>query len=663
MGLSLFEWIGFAAAATAAFLFAAYHYRRREERRPLSGLLAALRGGALAAALFLLFDPSLPAEGRVSGGGWAVLLDGSRSLTRPARQGAGEEDATLWAAARDSAARGRGSIWIFGDASPRRVDPDSLPSEPPHGTSRLAPAIRAAAQAGYRSVRVITDGELGDADEALEWIARYDLELDWVPVTTAYPRAAIAEVRAPAWAEVGDTVEVRVFLAASGADAATATVTATDERGATVARTEVSVPEAGRRAEARLRITAGPPAGLQRFEVALADPLGDAERRDDRRVFYLDVSGPPASPVVLALQPSWEATFLLPSLGRAGDAPAAGYVRLRADRWVTMDQGFRAVSPQEIRRRSAAAPLLVLVDYGPDAPSWVHQWVRDAPRVWIFPAGGAFDVPGWEIRVGRLEDGEWYADATVPPSPIAGVLAGIEVELFPPLTGLRTVDGPGAWAPLRVRRGRRGEPRPAVVGGTSGGRRWAIAPGVAYWRWGFRPGGPRDLYRGLMTGTAGWLLEARTPRATLEPIARVVPDGEPLRFATASGADRVRLVVADSAGTPVFTYEAPPAGDKIAAPTLPPGRYQYDAEAWSDGRRVATGSGPVEVERFHPELVPGVAARPDTVASLTTDSHSAGDASAVEPARIPLRRLGWPVLLVLALLCAEWILRQRLGLR
>lgn len=665
MGLSLFEWLGFVAAATAAFLYAAYHYRRREERRPLSGLLAALRGGAIAAALFLLFDPSIPAQGRAAGGGSALLLDGSRSLTRPAgeeAEGEGEGEGTLWAAARDSAIRAGGPVWVFGDASPRRTVADSLPGAPSYASSRLAPAIRAAAQAGYRSVRVVTDGELSDADEALEWIGRYGLGLEWVPLATSYPRAAIAEVRAPAWAEVGDTILVHAFLAARGVAASSVTITVRDERGRTVAGADVGVPAAGRRAEARLRLGLGPPVGLQRFEIALADPLGDVERRDDRRVFYVDVSGPPASPVVLALRPAWEATFLLPSLGRAGDVPAAGYVRLRADRWVTMGEGFRAVSPQEIRRRSAAAPLLVVIGYGPDAPPWVDAWVREAPRVWIFPADEPFAVPGWGIRVGRLEDGEWYADATVPPSPIAGVLAGIDVELFAPLTGLREVDGPGAWAPLRVRRGRRGEPRPALVAGTSGGRRWAVAPGVAYWRWGFRPGAPQDLYRGLMTGTAGWLLEERPRRATLEPIARVVPDGEPLRFTTAAGADRLRLVLADSAGTRVFTHEGPPGGETIAAPALPPGRYRYEAEAWSDGRRVATGSGPVDVEPFHPELVPGVIARPDALAPRP-DRAGAGRAPALEPARIPLRRLGWPILFVLALLCAEWVLRQRLGLR
>ena len=151
MGLSLIEWLGFAAAATAAFVYAAYHYHRREEQRRLNGLLAVLRGGALAAALFLLFDPSIPAEGRAGGDGAAVLLDGSRSLTRPLRDGSEEareaEDEMLWAAARDSAVRVGGPIWVFGGEGPRRVPTDSLPHEPTHATSRLAPAVRAAAQA------------------------------------------------------------------------------------------------------------------------------------------------------------------------------------------------------------------------------------------------------------------------------------------------------------------------------------------------------------------------------------------------------------------------------------------------------------------------------------------------------------------------------------
>lgn len=656
MGLSALEWVVFLVGGAAAFGFAAWQYGRREERRPQAWLLALLRGSAIAGALFLLFDPSLPAEGRADGAGPVVLLDGSLSLGRPAGS------TSLWRAALDSAAGADAdAVWLFGGESPRPVPTDSLPAAPPFGASRLAPALRAAAQAGHRSARVITDGELEDATEALEWADRYGLAVEWTLLRTAYPRAAISQVAAPAWAEEGDTVEVRAWVAARGVAAERAELAVRDSGGRVRARGAAPVPGEGRRSEVRLRFPVGPGPRLQRFEVTLEDPLGDEERRDDRRVLYIDVSGPPASPVLLALQPSWEATFLLPSLSRAGDVPAVGYVRIRPDRWIAMGEGFRPVSPAEIRRRGSAAPLLVLVGYGPGAPAWVNEWVRASSRVWVFPEGPAFELPGWAVQVGPLEDGEWYADPTLPPSPITGVLAGIDVELFPPLTGLRRVEGRGAWTPLLVRQGRRGEFRPAVVAGRRDGRRWAVAPGLAYWRWGFRPGAPRDLYRGLMTGVAGWLLEERAAaRAAILPVERVVQQTEPFHFLLPTRSDSARLALHDPAGALVSDGGWTRPGETIASAALPVGRYRFDARAFRDGRVAATGSGPVEVEAFHPELVPGPILHVDSAAA-PADRVPPPDAGA--QARLPLRRRGWPILIVLGLLCAEWILRQRLGLR
>ncbi len=572
---------------------------------------------------------------------------------------------TLWTAARESARVAEGPIWTFGAEPPRAVPVDSLPGFPPFSSSSLAPAVRAAAQAGHGSARVVTDGEVSDAAAVAEEAARYGMRLQWVVLRTAYPRIGIADVKAPAWAEVGEAVEVRALVTARAEPGVPAALTVRDSTGRARARSEVLLPAEGRLAEARLSWKLGAPEGLQRFEVALEDSGGDEETRDDRRSFYIDVSGPPSSPVLLALEPSWEASFLLPSLTRAGVSQAVGYTRVRPDRWVTMGEGYRTVRPEEIVRRGAGAPLLVVVGYGRDAPAWVHRSVRSAPTLWIFPAGPAFEVPGWGVRVGSQEEGEWYADATLPPSPLTGVLAGIDVSLFPPLTGVRAVEGPAAWSPLRLRRGRRGEARPAIVAGVAGGRRWAISAGTAYWRWGFRPGAPGELYRGLTTGLAGWLLEDRgVAQPSVVPLARVVARGERFRFLLPAAADSTRLLLRDTAGAVAREERRSAPGDTLTSEPLPVGRYRYEAQAWRGGRVAAAGEGPLEVEAFHPELLPAPVV--DAVVAARTSAGGGGPEGVPAPraeARLRLRRLGWPLLLLLALLCGEWVLRQRLGLR
>jgi hypothetical protein len=660
VGLSPVEWLGLGLGACAAFAYAAWAYLAREERRPHAWALALLRGSALAGALFLWLDPSLPAPGAREETGPALLVDGSWSMEVPAG------DATLWREARARVLRHDGPLWLFGGEAPRPVSRDSLPETPPFPASRLAPALRAAVAAGHRAVRVVTDGQIEDGPDAAALVRRYGLAVEWVRLEGPYPRVGIAEVRAPVWAEVGDTAEVRAYVAARADSGAAVRLRVLDARGRARAEAEVEVPAAGRLREARLRFRVPEPAGLQRFEVVLADDLGDPERREDRRAFYLDVSGPPASPVLLALAPSWEATFLLPNLSRAGVAPAVGFVRVRGDRWVRMGGGYEPVTPPEIRRRGAATPLLVVLGYGDDAPSWVRDWVRAAPAVWVFPAAAGAELPGWGVRVGGRHDGEWYPDGRVPPSPLAGVLAGIDVSLFPPLAGLHEVEGPGAWAPLEVRLARRGGAQPALVAGTSGGRRWAVGAGVAYWRWGIRPGAPGDLYRGLMTGIAGWLLAERGGRGEVAPAARVVDRGAPFRFLVPR-ADSVRVEVRDTAGALVWSARRAPAPDTLVTDPLPPGRYAFEASAWQGARAEVTGAGPLEVEPAHPELLPGPLLEPgdwaaaDVAAAPGGTGREAATAAAAK-ARRPLRRAGWPFLAVLGLVCAEWVLRRRWAL-
>ena len=116
-------------------------------RRRVTAGLAALRVGALAALVLLLWNPSTSSV--AAGGESLVLLDASLSM-------AGHGGS--WRGARDTAralARG-GVIWRFGD---RVAAFDTVP--PTDGSSRLAPALDAAAGRGG-PIAVVTDGAITD---------------------------------------------------------------------------------------------------------------------------------------------------------------------------------------------------------------------------------------------------------------------------------------------------------------------------------------------------------------------------------------------------------------------------------------------------------------------------------------------------------------------
>lgn len=84
---------------------------------------------------------------------------------------------------------------------------------------------------------------------------------------------------------------------------------------------------------------------------------------------------------------------------------------------------------------------------------------------------------------------------------------------------------------------------------------------------------------------------------------------------------------------------------------LPPGHYRYRARTASG--EAATGE--LTVESYSPELLQAV--RP-----LDGGAEERGVGGRSREGR-PLHTVPWPYILVVALLCAEWVLRRRWGLR
>ncbi|MBW3553480.1 MAG: hypothetical protein KY466_08220 [Gemmatimonadetes bacterium] len=646
-------WALYAFITAAAVAAVVLHYRLREPAGRGRGLLVALRAATLGILILLLFDPVLPAAAGAAGrAGTVVLLDASLSM-RMAEQDGG----TRWEAARQvTAAIDADGVLRFGDddveAGPGESEPDAV-------STRLGPAVRAAAETGARRVVVVTDGGVEDAAEALGLAARAGLAVDVRTVgESVEPNAGIVEVEAPGWMEVGEESGVSVSVAAMGAVEDSLTVVL--RQGAReLARARVEAPTAGRLAATTLRFTPrAPAAGPVRLEAALEETDGVSD--DDGRSVYVRIDDDPAGVALVSFRPDQEPRFLLPVLERALGVPVRGWMVLPEGRFVQLGSGAEAgmrASENSARRAVQAADLVVLHGLGPGSPSWARDAAGQASRVLVLPAGAT--VEGLPFAPGPEGAGDWYPAAEIPSSPVAPLMAGLEPGDAPPLRALRTPEPPpGWWAPMEARLGRRGPARPVLLAGTRDGRRIAVALGDGYWRWAFAGGAARETYDRFWSAVAGWLVEESRAGVGdgVAPVDRVVARGEPVRFRVPPATDSVRLRLSPPAGgrsardavVPVRNAEA-------VAGVFPPGHYRYEARAYGADGGTSAAAGELTVESFSREFT-----RP--AVSLEGAQDGSEGARRAGSGR-PLRASAWPYALVVLLLCVEWVLRRRWGLR
>jgi hypothetical protein len=711
--MALSAWLLYASIVAAVFLAALLHHRRHEPAGRGRRALPAVRATALALLILLVFDPTLPGP-RAAGAPAVALVDASLSMRLPSPDGT-----TRWDEARRAvAALDPDRILTFGAGEARPVTSldHVLPDQP---SSRLGPALRSALEAGGARVVVVTDGALDDVAEAARLAAANPVRVQIHRVGRASSgNLGLVELEAPSWARVGEEVEIRVAVGRIGGPVPDSVSVALVRGEGEVARARLPTPSEGHLAAASLRFT--PRVGSDapvRLEARIEG--GDAEPADDARSVYMMIGEEPAGLVLVSFAPDQEPRFLQPVLERALGLPATGWLAPAPGHYLRLGTGLdagTAATETQVRQAVTGADLLVLHGMDDRAPAWARAAAASARRLLIFPRSSLDALP---LTLEPPRSGDWYPDPDLPASPAAALIAAAGSAGAPPLSAIRGArPPPGWWAPLNALEGRRGEPLPVLVAGLTGERRVAVALADGYWRWAFAEERGRDLYHAFWAGVAGWLMEGDDGPGhdLVRPQRRAAPRGQPLRWVVPHDADSLRITLhplEDGGGgaalidPPAEATAAPGApldtvvvaADGLAVQTPPrPGHYRYEARAFSAGGVEALGTGELTVERYSPEFTrparplgalagggdpTGTARAPGDGGPVASGApgqvEGAAEADAIEvregagvgaasgavgraPGR-PLRSSPWPWAAVVTLLCAEWALRRRWGLR
>ena len=601
----MFPWLG---AALAGMLVVLWQYGRSALTARF-GLSALLRGLATMFVVALLLDapagrPSVPAPD--------VALDASASWLRAAPR------CNRWRHALDSAsALGHGRWMRFGDSM--RVDPGS--TAPGDHASRLRPVADQAAGTG-RPLVVITDGELDDAD-ALATLPRGSrvIALPCPPL----PDAALSTLEAPRTLLAGDSATARVTIVAGGAGVGAGRLEIRLDSAMVGTATHPALgPYAERTLDVRIV-----PGGAERTAVLRATLRSgaDAEPRNDTLGVGVDVSRAPAA-VFVSTAPDYDAREAAAALRVVSSLPTRVYYRVAPGAW-RADGTLARVDERVVRAAVRDAPLVVL--HGDTS-------VFGPPRAVTRGALLLFAPPA-------ADDGEWFA-AAAPASPIASVASALPFDSLPPLSVAPVVPR-GAWQGLVTRRGGAPDDRRAALVGWDAPRRVAVLGASGLWRWRFRGGVRADAYGAFFGSLYDWLAASRSDRRAAVPADEPLRAGAPIRWRRGAAGDSVvaLTITRRSATGRVYSVMLRFAdGVNVAeSAALQPG--VYDA-------RMAGGNAVLVVNPSR-ELVPRRA---------TVRTGGVGGVAALgEPAK--LRSLGWVYLLAVGMLCGEWVLRRRAGVK
>jgi hypothetical protein len=593
-------------AVVGGVLLALLSYRWRGASAGKTLLVAALRALALALLIALLLDAI---AGRPRPVAPIVALDASESWLRGG-------DTTFWSTARRRAmAAARDSLFLVGDSV--RVGP--APERPTDAATRLRPLVERALASG-RPLRLFTDGEVDDPDALTSVPSGSEVVVIDV---TGQPDAAVSDIQAPRAVIGNDTAEFKIEVSSGrvGAGPASIALVVGDQRMAALPIDSLA-PFAERTVTTRARVPNVAGAMLVR---AIVSSTGDTESRNDTLTTVLEVS-PAAGAVLVSTSPDLDAREALALLRGALALPTRGFYRVAPGVW-RQDGSLGPANEREIRDIVRSAPLVVLhgdtAVFGPPRAASKGALALIAP-----PPDGSAD---------------WYA-TSAPPSPVSAALSAAAWDSLPPLDVAGDVPA-GDWAALETRRGRRFERRNAIVGRESA-RRTVIVGASGFWRWRVRGGAGADAFGALWGGLFDWLSGGRTDARAAVNADAVVHAGDPVRWRRGSGDDSVAAIVLTRRGAPArvdsmtlrFT-----AGDNVIESRPLPGGV-YDVQAPGGASVLAVNPS----REFYPRR------------AIKSGAVGRGGSLADAPR---LRSMGWVYAVVIVALCAEWLLRRRLGLR
>jgi len=285
------------------------------------------------------------------------------------------------------------------------------------------------------------------------------------------------------------------------------------------------------------------------------------------------------------------------------------------------------VEESVVRDAFARAPVAVL--HGDTAPF-------GAPRALTRGALALVAPP-------REDEGEYFTERAGV-SPLSPAVSGVAWDSLPPIA-VGPAPTATSWIALSARRARRFEDR-AVIGGYDAPRRIVVIPARGLWRWKFRGGRNGDAFAALWGGVFDWLVQGGTDERAARVSSAWLREGEPVTWRRGAATDSTVSVSLRRDGSNAdvnLTLRFPDASSVAMSPPLAAGIWR------------ATVQGGASVLAVNPsaEWVPR---RPIVARTSVSGTPAAG----VSPS---LRTGWWWYTLVLALLCAEWWMRRRIGLR
>ena len=640
----------FIALSSALLLYPYWVYRRAELPIASSRWLALIRASVLLMLLALLFDLHIPVgdSGNPTGEGW-VLLDASISML------AGEDELTPWDRAiersRELIEEGW-KVFTFGEVvNPFSFDEMDLGSSPQDANTLLAPALKYAAEGGIRSVRVLSDLRLQDR------VALY-ATLEELPIDVTYEgfggnvrNGGISVFEVEDAVLPGSTILSRIEMHGLRADSAELTIRA---EGVEVVSLKVDLPGAGLANLLEVPIEVPNVEGRIRYTAHLQVD-GDVFTSDDEAVAYGIVGNEENALVLVSFKPDWEPRHLLSVLGDVTGLPVTGYLRAGPDKFVSLGKALARSTPVDtsrVRRAIDGATLVVLHGLDGSSDSWTLGLLEKSMRAILLPADSSgAAIAGLNTEVSR--GGEWYVSGDLPPSPLSGELAGTTFLGLPPLTDLLIpLNKEQTRSPMRAQLRGTGASEAVLYLDDSGPNRRVFGLASGFWRWAAREGEGEETYRRLWSGVTGWLFAdetsvAREPRPTKwvfrrkEPVTWIVPGDSTIVNLRLSKNDSLLIDTVMIGGT------SPSSG------VLPPGLYHY---RFGGASGELIGEGRFDVEMISGEMIPPPEEPEGPESTAFTVAND-------ERSERPVRTYPWPYLVVITLLCIEWIIRRRTGLR